>query len=136
VNTKLFAIKTGTGSCSATYTRKDKLEQAVIRKIKDHILTYENLKELVNLTKEERDTAASDYRERLNIISAEINTINQRLERLYDALETGSLQLADLAPSIQRLRHKQEQLHAARLELENLLSDRKVELADMETVKS
>jgi len=35
--------KKGTGSCSATYTRKDKLEQAVIRKIKDYILTYENL---------------------------------------------------------------------------------------------
>ncbi len=46
------------------------------------------------------------------------------------------MQLADLAPRIQRLRHKQEQLHAARLELENLLSDRKVELTDIETVKS
>ncbi len=47
------------------------------------------------------DTDAGDYRERLNIISAEMNTVNQRLERLYDALETGSLQLADLAPRIQ-----------------------------------
>jgi len=46
------------------------------------------------------------------------------------------MQLADLAPRIQRLRHRQEQLHAARWELENLLSDRKVELADMETVKT
>lgn len=128
--------KKGSGSCSAIYTRKNKLEQAVIRKIKDHILTYENLKELVNLTNEEMDTATSDYRERLNIISAEINAVNQRLERLYDALETGSLRLADLAPRIQRLRHKQEQLHAARLELENLLSDSKVELVDIETVKS
>jgi len=97
---------------------------------------YSCLKGLVNLTNEELDTAAGDYRERLNIISAEINTVNQRLERLYDALETGSLQLADLAPRIQRLRQKQEQLHTVRLELENLLSDRKVELADIETVKS
>ena len=62
--------------------------------------------------------------------------MNQRLERLYDALETGSLQLADLAPRIQRLRQRQEQLNAARLEPENLLPDRRVELADMETVKS
>ncbi|MFC1983786.1 hypothetical protein ACFLVO_02070 [Chloroflexota bacterium] len=82
------------------------------------------------------DIAVGDYRDRLDIIYAAINTVNQRLERLYDALETGSLQLADLAPRIQRLRHKQEQLYAARLELENLLSDRKVELADIETVKS
>jgi len=128
--------KKGTGSCPAAYTRRDKLEQAVIRKIKEHVLTYENLKELVRLVNEEMDVAASDYRERLDFISREIDNANQRLERLYDALETGSLQLADLAPRIQRLRQRQEQLHTTRLELENVLSDRKVELADMETVKS
>lgn len=71
-----------------------------------------------------------------DFISSEIDNVNQRLERLYDALETGSLQLADLAPRIQRLRQRQEQLNAARLEPKNLLSDRRVELADMETVKS
>ena len=41
---------------------------------------------------------------------------------------------ADLAPRIQRLRQRQGQLHAARWELENLLSDKKVELADKATV--
>lgn len=128
--------KKGTGSCPARYTNSRKLEQVVIRKIKEHVLTYENLCELVHLVNEEMDAAAGDYRERLNVISSETDNVNQRLERLYDALETGSLQLADLAPRIQRLRQRQEQLNAARLGLENLLSDRKVELADMETVKS
>jgi DNA invertase Pin-like site-specific DNA recombinase len=128
--------KKGAGSCSAGYTQKDKLEQAVIRKIKEHILTYENLKELVHLVNEEMDASAGDYSERLSVTSVELESVNHRLERLYDALETGSLKLADLAPRIQRLRQRQEQLNAVRLELENLLSDRKVELADMETVKS
>ena len=128
--------KKGTGSCPARYTNSSKLEQVVIRKIKEHILTYENLKELVYLVNEEMDAAAGEYRERLNVISVEIANVNQRLERLYDALETGSLQLSDLAPRIQRLRQRQEQLHSARWELENLLSDRKVELADMETVEN
>lgn len=128
--------KKGAGSCSAGYTQKDKLEQAVIRKIKEHILTYENLKELVHLVNEEMDASAGDYSERLSVTSVELESVNHRLERLYDALETGSFKLADLAPRIQRLRQRQEQLNAVRLELENLLSDRKVELADMETVKS
>lgn len=131
-----YVTKKGTGSCPARYNNSRKLEQVVIRKIKEHVLTYENLCELVHLVNEEMDAAAGDYRERLNVISSEIDNVNQRLERLYDALETGSLQLADLAPRIQRLRQRQEQLNAARLELENLFSDRKVELADMETVKS
>lgn len=54
--------------------------------------------------------------------------------RLYDALETGQIQLADLAPRIQQLRHRHDQLQAARLELEQQLSDRRVELADEKTV--
>jgi site-specific DNA recombinase len=56
------------------------------------------------------------------------------LERLYDALETGKIQLADLAPRIKKLRQRQEQLQATRWEMEQQLSDRRVELADAETV--
>jgi len=129
-------LKKGSGSCSSQYINSQKFENLVINRIKEQILTYDNLKELVSLVNEEMDAAAGDYWERLNVISSEIDNVNQRLERLYDALETGSLQLADLAPRIQRLRQRQEQLNAARLELENLLSDRKVELADLETVEN
>ena len=89
--------KKGAGSCPTAYTRRDKFEQAVIRKIKEHVLTYENLKELVHLVNEEMDVKAGDYRERLDFISREIDNVNQRLERLYDALETGGSQLIDLS---------------------------------------
>ncbi len=34
---------------------------------------------------------------RLSVTSVELESVNHRLERLYDALETGSLKLADLA---------------------------------------
>jgi len=118
------------------YISSQKFENLVIDKIKEHILTYDNLKELVSLVNEEMDAGASEYQKRLKVVSVEIAGVNQRLERLYDALETGSLQLADLAPRIKRLRERQEQLHMTKLELENLLSDRKVELADTETVKN
>ncbi len=91
--------KKGTGSYPARYTSSSKLEQVVIHKIKEHILTYENLYELVHLVNEQMDTEAGDYRKRLSVISVELDNVNQRLERLYDALETGSLQLADLGSS-------------------------------------
>ena len=129
-------LKKGAGSCSSPYINSQKFENLVIDRIKEHILTYDNLKELVSMVNEEMDAAASEYQERLKVVSIEIAGVNQRLERLYDALETGSLQLSDLAPRIKRLRQRQEQLHMAQLELGNLLSDRKVELADTETVKN
>jgi hypothetical protein len=58
------------------------------------------LQELVRLVNEEIDSAAADYREELEVVSDAIAGINSRLERLYDALETGKLGLDDLAPRI------------------------------------
>ncbi|HEX7364463.1 MAG TPA: hypothetical protein VF366_04785 [Dehalococcoidia bacterium] len=65
---------------------------------------------------------------------SELENTSQRLTRLYDALETNKLGMADLAPRIQELRRRQVQLLSARAELEQKLSDRRVYLADMETV--
>jgi len=129
-------LKKGAGSCPAKYVNREKLEQMIISKIKEQILTYENLVELVMLVNEEMDRTASEYRERLNAVSAELENVSRRLGRLYDALETGALALGDLAPRIQELRMRQEQLQTTRWELEHLLSNRKVELADVNTVTS
>jgi hypothetical protein len=85
----------------------------------------------VRLVNEEMDAQAGEYRERLDTIIREIDETNRRLGRLYEALETGSLTLEDLAPRIQDLRQRQKQLEASRLELEASLSDRRVELADL-----
>jgi site-specific DNA recombinase len=103
-------------------------------KIKEHVLTIENLTKLVHIVNEEMDSLVPEYRQRLDSIIDEIADVDRRLERLYDALETGKIQLADLAPRIQQLRQRRERLQAARWEMEQQLSDRRVELADSETV--
>ena len=77
---------------------------------------------------------ALEYHQHLDSIVDEITDVDRRLERLYDALETGKIQLADLAPRIQQLRQQRERLQATRWELEQQISDRRVELADVETV--
>lgn len=127
-------LKKGAGSRQARYLNSRKFEALVINKIKEHILTEENLRELVRLVNEEMDSVAGHYRDELSIISDEIANVNNRLERLYDALETGKLTLDNLAPRIQQLRSRQEQLQSRKWELEALLSDRRVELANLETV--
>ncbi len=70
----------------------------------------------------------------MEAVKAEVGDVTQRLERLYDALETGKMTMGDLAPRIQQLRDRQKQLLATRWELEALLADRHLELADAETV--
>jgi site-specific DNA recombinase len=76
----------------------------------------------------------NSYRDELNLINDTIEDINHRLERLYDAIETGKLDLDDVVIRIRELRSRHEQLQAREIEIESQMSDRKVELADMESI--
>ncbi len=92
------------------------------------------IRALARLVNEEMDSTAGNFVKELEIISEEIADAGGRLERLYDALETGKIGIEDLAPRIQQLRLKQELLETRKRELEASLSDRRVELTDMEAV--
>jgi site-specific DNA recombinase len=127
-------LKKGTHSCPTRYLNSQLFENLVIDKIKEHVLTTDNLTRLVHMVNEEMDSMAIEYRQRLDNVINEIADADRRLERLYDALETGRIQLVDLAPRIQQLRQRRGQLEAARLQLEQEISARRVELADEETV--
>jgi site-specific DNA recombinase len=127
-------LKKGSGSCQAGYLNKEKFERLVINRIKELILTEENLRELARLVNEEMDSTSGKLTKELGIISDEITGTADRLERLYDALETGKIGIDDLAPRIRQLRMKHELLQTRKRELEISLSDRRGELADMKAV--
>ncbi len=129
-------MKQGSGSCGARYLNKEKFEGLVIEKLKERILTEENLRELVKMVNEEMDSTTSETRGRLGAVVAEVSDVRRRLDKLYDALETGSLTMADLGPRIQSLRHREDQLQAAMVDLEGQLAQRRVELADGGTVRA
>ena len=122
-------LKKGSGSCPAHYLNSSKFEKLVIDKIKERILTNESLVRLVKFVNEEMDSASKSYQDELNAGSDNIINISHRLERLYDAVETGTIKLSALAPRIHDLREQQEKLQARRVEIESFLSDRRVELA-------
>jgi hypothetical protein len=126
--------KKGSGSCLAKYLNTDKFESLVIKQIKERILTRENLINLVRMVNEEIDSAMQSYQNELELISDTITDINNRLERLYDAIETGKLNLDDVVIRIRELRQRQGQLQAKRIGIESQMSDRKVELAALSTV--
>jgi site-specific DNA recombinase len=126
--------KKGAGSCQAKYLKTDRFEALVIDQIKKHILTPENLKELVEIVNRELDSNMSSYQAELDSISRAINDTNQRLERLYDAIETGKIGLDELTDRIRELRRRQDQLQVRRIEIETQMSDRKVELIDLKTM--
>ena len=128
--------KQGKDACGARSLPKDKLEHLVIEQIKEKILTDEWLGELVKLVNEELDITSGELKDRLDIIDTELNDISRRLSRNYDALETGSLALSDLAPRIKELRVRQEQLNKTRVQAEAELILQGKPYIDISLVKS
>jgi len=53
-------LKKGAGACQAKYINSREFEGLVIDKMKEHILTEENLRELVRLVNEEMDAASHE----------------------------------------------------------------------------
>jgi hypothetical protein len=62
-------LKQGAGTCPAPYLNSRMFEKVVIDKVKERILTQENLCELVRLVNEEMDAAASETRQRLETVT-------------------------------------------------------------------
>ncbi len=80
---------------------------------------------IIQIIAQRRDFANTAVRS-LGVISDKI---------FHEAIESGNISLTDLTPKIRDLRNQQEKLLAKQAEMEALLSDRKIELADTRTVK-
>ena len=123
------------GTCQARYLNATKVEDFIIEKIRERILTEEVIVELVTLVAEEIDSMAGELAGRLEVVEAELGDVRRRLERLYEALETSDLTLEALSPRILSLRHREEQLEAARYDAASQLEQRRVDLPTTKEIK-
>ena len=128
-------FREGAGACTARYLNATKVENLVIEKVRERILTEETITELVTLVAEEIDNIAGEVNGRLTAISAELSDVDTRLENLYQALETKQLPIEALSPRILSLKSRQDQLTAARDEAEAQLEQRRAELPTTKEIK-
>lgn len=129
------ARRKGREVCPSPLLRKDRVGAFIIDRIKGYILTQENLAELVRLTNEELAQTSEQERERLGILQAQIAEVDSRLGKLYNALETGEFKSGELAPRIQALFQKKEELQQAKAEAEEALCFKAVDIAEPQVVR-
>jgi len=129
------ARRKGREVCPSPTLPKDRVEGFIIDRIKSYILTEENLEELVRLTNEELTQSDGENRERLELIQAQIEGMDSRLGKLYDALETGEFKGGELAPRIKVLSQKKEELLQAKADAEEILCYKSVDMADLQVVQ-
>jgi len=77
---------------------------------------------MVNMINEDMDTLCGQYHENLESVINQMTDIDRRLEKLYEAIETGHIQLVDLAPRIHQLNAQKEQLRATLWDIELQIS--------------
>ena len=127
-------FREGAGACTARYLNATKLEDFIIGKVRERILTEETITELVTLVAEEIDVVAKEQRQKLETIEAELVDVKRRMGRLYDLAETTDLDIEDFKPRIRDHRERQEKLETSAEEARALLSQRKEVLDDVETI--
>ena len=101
-------LKEGPAGCRSGLLSRSRLEDAVVQQLKERVLTDENLSALVGLVNEEMSTERRGARERVSALEAQLRTLNGRLDKLYVALESGHVDMADIGPRIKALRQEIE----------------------------
>ena len=128
------AHRSGRDQCTTRPVPMDLLEDQVLAKVVDLVLREEHVEELVRLTNDELEASLGELSQRMTGIDAQLADIDGRLGRLYDALETGSLDHHDLAPRIKDLREKRDLILRHKSEVNETLTTGRVELVSRETV--
>ena len=127
-------VRKGARSCPSRYLNAGKLEELVIDKIREHVLTPTNLIRLAKMVTEELNRNVATYEAEIRTIDTAILDVATRLVRLYDALETGKISIDLLAPRIRELKERQDKLQARQDELHMLLTGEKAEVATQQEV--
>ena len=128
------AYRLGRDACAMKSVRVDRLDRLVVESIRELVLRREHVDELVRLTNEELSLSIEHVKARVGGLRKRETELSARLMRLFDALETGKLDLEDLSPRIKELRQQQELLLRAIVESEEAARASKVQLVDRDQV--
>ena len=103
----------GTGCCSGIRVQQTRLEDFVVSQVRDQILTPDNLRELTRMVNEELRTDIGTTSERLDVARSQLASLDRRLQKHYEALETGALSLAESGQRIRQIKAEIDDLKAA-----------------------
>ncbi len=129
-------IKQGKVTCGAKQISQETLEAAVIEQLKINVLTEGNLTELVRVVNDELGRLRMEYEEQLAAIAERREETQRRLDKLYAALESGKLEVDDIAPRLKALRAEILELDDQRRNLEAEIEEEEILMADPAIVRA
>ena len=107
----------GKESCCGVRIRQNRLESFVVSQLRDVVLEESNLRDLIALINLDLGKRESDLDAKLDSCLRSLKGTRARLDRHYQALETGALAMTDVAPRIRELRDTVTRLEEEELRL-------------------
>lgn len=105
-------LKMGKRACDAGQMNRDRVETLVCDGIRNEVLTPERIRRLMDLVNEEMMMKVGEVPDLTRGVKREAEDIDRRLRKLYDIVEEGHIDLADIAPRIQELKEKKEEVES------------------------
>ncbi len=124
----------GRTACNTPRHNAKHFEGLIVDNIRDNILTESNIRDLVKIVDEEMDGVAREQRKRLEVVRDELDEVKARLGRVWQVIETSTLDIADASDRIREHRQRKEKLETAEEEARAMLMQRKVTLDRVETI--
>ena len=124
----------GQGTCKTPRLNAKRFEKLIVDEIRANVLTESNIRDLVKLLDEEMDGVAREQRQRLETIEEELDEVKRRLGRIWQAIETTDIEMADASDRIKEHRERKERLEVAAEEARAMLADRRVVLDSADTI--
>ena len=127
-------LKRGSGTCKTPRLNAKNFEKLIVGEIRENVLTWSNIRDLVKLLDEEMDGVAREQRERLESIEEELEDVKRKLGRIWHVIETTDIEMADASDRIREHRGRKEKLETAAEEARALLSKRRVMLDSADVI--
>ena len=127
-------MKRGKNACVTPRLNARRFEQMVVDKIRSNILTEGSITELVKAVDEEMEGIASEQRKRLETIDDELEEVKRRLGRIWNAIETSDIDIADASDRIKEHRERKERLEDGAADARAIVSQRRAYLDDVSTI--
>ena len=127
-------MKRGKNACVTPRLNARRFEQMIVDKIRSNILTEGSITELVKAVDEEMDGIASEQRKRLETIETELEEVKRRLGRIWNAIETSDIDIADASDRKKEHRERKERLEDAAADARAIVSQRRAYLDDVSTI--
>ena len=91
----------------------------MVKTLKERVLTEDNVKKFLLFVNEEVNLFIKDYAVKIATLQSSIEEKRERRRKLYNTIETGTLNYSDVAPRIKELNEEVDLLTAEIQEIES-----------------